>query len=162
MLTWDWAATSAIRSANLRRATDAIASLASVRLRRSSQVYETPPMGPQDQGAFLNMVLHIETSAEPTALIHALQRIESQLGRAKPSPRHRWGPREIDMDVLLMGEIVMQNDMVTLPHPGIAERWFVLKPMSDLAPDLVHPVSGRSIREMLDALEKPTTLEEVR
>ncbi|MGB0768610.1 MAG: 2-amino-4-hydroxy-6-hydroxymethyldihydropteridine diphosphokinase [Phycisphaeraceae bacterium] len=150
------------RRANLRAACNAIAALPGVTDLRASPVYETPPMGPQDQDAYLNMAAAIRTDAEPTALLASLQQIERALGRAAPKDRRRWGPREIDIDVLLFGDRVIDRRGLTIPHPGLAERWFVLKPLADLAPDLVHPTLGRSIVHLLNDLPTPAAEEPAR
>ncbi|MFN3166163.1 MAG: 2-amino-4-hydroxy-6-hydroxymethyldihydropteridine diphosphokinase [Phycisphaeraceae bacterium] len=149
------------RDAMLRAALGAIDALPGTRVTAESPVYETPPMGPQDQGAFLNMAAAIETQHDPRALVEALQAIESALGRVPANERRRWGPREIDIDVLLFGERVINEPGLTIPHAGLADRWFVLKPLADLAPGLVHPTLGRSIAELLQALATPDHAEAV-
>lgn len=147
------------REAMLREALAAINRLPHTALQKHSPIYETPPMGPQDQGAYLNMAARITTSLDAMGLMKALQQIESQLGRANPEERQYWGPREIDIDILLFKSDVIQEENLTVPHPGMHERWFVLKPLSDLAPDLLHPIAGKRIQEMLDALYRADTKE---
>jgi len=143
------------RDAMLRAALSAIDALPNTRLTEQSPVYETPPMGPQDQGAFLNMAASIQTQHDPRELVEALQAIESALGRSSAEARRRWGPREIDIDVLLFGERVIDEPGLTIPHAGLADRWFVLKPLADLAPKLIHPTLGRTIAELLQAVATP-------
>jgi len=115
-----------------------------------SPIYETPPWGITDQPAFLNMVLEGETDLEPLALLVHLKRLETELGR---QPSIRYGPRLIDLDVLFYDNLILNTPELTIPHPRLAERAFVLVPLADLAPDLVHPVSGQTVKVLLDAID---------
>jgi len=141
------------RAAALRGALDAVATLPHTQITGQSPAYETAPMGPQDQGPYLNMAAQIQTTLSPDELIQALQGIEAAMGRATPDQRRYWGPREIDIDLLLYGDERIDTPALTVPHPGLAERWFVLKPLADLAPDLMHPTLSRSIAELLSTVE---------
>ena len=114
-----------------------------------SPIYETPPWGVTDQPAFLNMVVRAETHLAPPALLAFLKRLETQLGRL---PSIRYGPRKIDLDILFYDELILDTPELTIPHPRLHERAFVLVPLADLAPGLVHPVLGRSIRDLLAAV----------
>ena len=114
-----------------------------------SPIYETPPWGVTDQPAFLNMVVRAETHLTPLALLALLKRLEAQLGRL---PSIRYGPRKIDLDILFYDELILDTPELTIPHPRLHERAFVLVPLADLAPGLVHPVLGRSIRDLLAAV----------
>ena len=114
-----------------------------------SPIYETPPWGVTDQPAFLNMVVRAETHLTPLALLALLKRLEAQLGRL---PSIRYGPRKIDLDILFYDELILDTPELTIPHPRLHERAFVLVPLADLAPSLVHPVLGRSIRDLLAAV----------
>lgn len=143
------------REAMLRAALAAISDLPQTGVTAESPIYETPPMGPQDQGAYCNMAAKIQTALSATALIGSLQNIETRLGRPAIEHRRHWGPREIDIDVLLFGDTVIDEPGLKVPHPGLAERWFVLKPLCDLAPDLMHPTLGKTIRELLAEVGKP-------
>jgi 2-amino-4-hydroxy-6-hydroxymethyldihydropteridine diphosphokinase len=136
------------RSENLRAALDALPP--SIVIRRSSPIYETPPWGLTDQPAFLNMVVCGETDLEPAALLQHLKHLETELGRV---PTIRWGPRLIDMDILFYDNLVLNAPGLTIPHPRLHERAFVLVPLADLAPDLVHPVLGKPVRDMLAAVD---------
>jgi len=132
------------RSANLRSAMLALAP--GVTVLAESPIYETPPWGVTDQPMFLNMVLRGETNLKPGALLKHLKRLETRLGRVAAI---RWGPRLIDIDILFYDALVWQARGLTIPHPHLHERAFVLVPLADLAPELVHPVLGKTIRELL-------------
>jgi dihydroneopterin aldolase/2-amino-4-hydroxy-6-hydroxymethyldihydropteridine diphosphokinase len=102
-----------------------------------SAVYETEPVGgPDDQGAFLNMVVEVETSLDPSALLRRCQRIEAEAMRQRVV---RWGPRTLDVDIIVFDGVEMQSDDLTIPHPRYAERAFVVAPLADVAPDLCPP-----------------------
>ena len=145
------------REATLRSAISAIAELPDTRVVAESPIYETPPMGPQDQGPYCNMAAKIETVLRPAALIAALQSIETRLGRAAAEERRHWGPREIDIDLLLFEDAVIEEPGLTVPHPGMHERWFVLKPLADIAPRLVHPVLQQTVEALLSAVDQPVS-----
>ena len=118
-------------------------------LRTVSPAYWTKPWGLPDQPEFLNAVALVETRQEPVELLRTLLAIESGLGRRRNE--ERWGPREIDLDLLLFEDRVMEGEELTLPHPRLHERAFVLVPLADLAPDLMVPGQGR-VAELLEAL----------
>jgi 2-amino-4-hydroxy-6-hydroxymethyldihydropteridine diphosphokinase len=111
-----------------------------------SSIYETEPWGYPDQPSFLNQVVKAQTSLSAPALLAALKVIERNLGRR---PTFRYGPRLIDLDILLYGTLVLDTPMLTIPHPRLMERAFVLVPLAELSPDLVHPILGKTIREVL-------------
>lgn len=150
------------RASALEQAIASIASAEDISLVASSPVYETPPMGPQNQGAYLNQAVVIETYLTAAALMASLQQIESSLGRAGREDREHWGPREIDIDLLLFGDQVIDVPGLSVPHPGIAERWFVLKPLFDLSPQLVHPVSKKTVARLLDEIPATDSVQGVR
>lgn len=118
-----------------------------------SPVYETDPVGPADQGKYLNAAALVETELEPGALLSAMLRIETRLGRASRSERVFWGPRPIDLDLLLYDDRVIDEPGLTVPHPRLHERDFVLRPLVDLVPERVHPVLGRTFLALLGELE---------
>ncbi|MEM6258095.1 MAG: 2-amino-4-hydroxy-6-hydroxymethyldihydropteridine diphosphokinase [Planctomycetota bacterium] len=141
------------RQAYLDAAIDALRLLPDTVLTGVSPVYETPPMGPQDQGLYFNMAAELDCTRDPDWLIGELQRIELELGRASREQRRHWGSREIDIDLLLYDDQVREGSRLTLPHTGMHERWFVLRPLADIAPDAVHPVIGKTVIELLAKLE---------
>jgi 2-amino-4-hydroxy-6-hydroxymethyldihydropteridine diphosphokinase len=116
---------------------------------RASSVYETEPRELADQPWFLNQVAEVETSLFPRQLLTRLKRLEIALGRRPSVPK---GPRTIDIDILFYGDAVVSTPDLTIPHPGITERRFVLEPLAELAPDLRHPKTGKAIRELLAAV----------
>jgi 2-amino-4-hydroxy-6-hydroxymethyldihydropteridine diphosphokinase len=110
-----------------------------------SSVYETDPYGVKEQPKFLNAVGELETTLSPPDLLKELKQIEQRTGRIE---RERWGPREIDLDILVYDGLVYSDDTVTVPHPELERRKFVLLPLREIAPDLVHPVTGMSVEEL--------------
>lgn len=121
-----------------------------VRLNAVSSVYETKPWGYLEQPDFLNQVVEGETDLTPTRLLNLLKRIEKKMGREK---NFRNGPRLIDLDILLYGNRVVHTTRLNIPHPELVERAFVLVPLAELAPELVHPVLKRTIRWLRDATQ---------
>jgi 2-amino-4-hydroxy-6-hydroxymethyldihydropteridine diphosphokinase len=133
------------RLANLQAARLALAP--SVRLLQASPVYETEPWGFLDQPAFLNQALKAETGLPPLDLLAYLKELELHLGR---QPNFRYGPRLIDIDILLYDDLALSLPGLEIPHPRLAERSFVLVPLVDLAPDLRYPGNGHTLEELLD------------
>lgn len=133
---------------HLRQAMQAIAALPGTRITARSSVYRTPPWGKTDQDWFANAVIAVETTLAPEPLLAACLAVERELGRVR---RERWGPRVIDIDVLLHGDHAWASPSLTLPHPAMTERAFVLVPLAEIAPDLM--VKGHSVRHWRDRLE---------
>jgi 2-amino-4-hydroxy-6-hydroxymethyldihydropteridine diphosphokinase len=126
--------------AQVERAFADLGALPCSRLVARSRLYVTPPFGPVEQDDFINGVAGLLTQLEPLALLTELRRIEAEHGRVRSL---RWGPRTLDLDLLLHGEVRSADPDLTLPHPGIAERAFVLYPLADIAPELQVPGVGR-------------------
>ena len=131
------------RLANLKQAIDSLTPQMEVRAK--SSVYETPPWGYADQPKFLNQVVKAKTYLEPEPLLKHLKRLEVALGRQASFPN---GPRLIDMDILFYDELIVNTPSLVIPHPRLHERGFVLLPLMDISPDLVHPLSRKRVREM--------------
>lgn len=135
------------RGGYLVQARWAIDALPNTCLQAASHVYQTPPMGPSGQRPYLNAVVQVSTQLDPVALLHQLQRIEAEAGRQRGE---HWGPRTLDLDLLLYGDVTLRTAELTLPHPHIAERAFVLQPLSNVASDLILPGGTETIRALLD------------
>jgi 2-amino-4-hydroxy-6-hydroxymethyldihydropteridine diphosphokinase len=130
----------------LRRAIIALSNLPSCHILKVSPVYETEPVSSISQPSFLNLVLAFETGTQPLCLLSAVKAIEVSVGRTA-SPH--WGPREIDIDILLYDDLVVTTEVLSIPHPEMHRRRFVLVPLADIAPDIVHPMLRLPVRELL-------------
>jgi len=132
------------RAANLKAAIAALPPQMEVKAK--SRVYETPPWGYTNQDKFLNQVVKAQTYLEPELLLKHLKRLEVALGRV---PTFQYGPRLIDIDILLYDDLVFDSADLKIPHPNMHERGFVMLPLMDVAPDLVHPVKKQTIRQLI-------------
>ena len=145
------------REENLRSAIERLAA-ADLRVLRESPVYETEPVGNVRQDWFLNMVVEAETTLFPVQLLTRIGRVERELGRQRAIHK---GPRTIDIDILFYAAAVVDTPRLEIPHPRLAQRRFVLIPLAELAPDLRHPVTHRTVRQMLEtappAIVRPHT-----
>jgi 2-amino-4-hydroxy-6-hydroxymethyldihydropteridine diphosphokinase len=136
------------RLANLRLALARMRTFA--RVEAVSRLYETEPVGLKEQPPFLNAACRVTTGLEPAALFRFLKNLEGEIGRRPSGPQG--GPRPIDLDILFYGERVVEAGDLRIPHPRLVERAFVLAPLCDLAPEMRHPVLGKTMRELLDAV----------
>jgi len=137
------------RLANLNAAIDNFSP--QMRVVKKSNVYETPPWGFTDQPPFLNQVVKAETYLQPEPLLHHLKRLEVALGR---KPGFQNGPRSIDLDILFFDDMILDSPALKLPHARMHERAFVLVPLVDLEPDLVHPTLNKSVSVLLRELDQ--------
>jgi 2-amino-4-hydroxy-6-hydroxymethyldihydropteridine diphosphokinase len=135
------------REANLRTALERLPA-AGVAVLRVSPIYETEPVAFTNQRWFLNLAVEATTELFPLQLLARIQRVERALGRVRTIVN---GPRTIDIDILLYGQAVVGRPELEIPHPRMAERRFVLAPLADLAPEVRHPVTRKTVREMLEA-----------
>ncbi len=134
-----------------------LALLPESRLIGQSRLYRTPPMGPQDQPDYINAVAALETRLEAEALLSHLQQMEEQHQRRRMI---HWGPRTLDCDILLYGQSVINTDRLKVPHPGLAQRLFVVKPLLEIAPHIVVPGLG-SLTDILEELEEDLAIESI-
>jgi 2-amino-4-hydroxy-6-hydroxymethyldihydropteridine diphosphokinase len=138
------------REDNIRRALRRLNGHDHVQVVKMSSLYETEPVGVVDQPSFLNAVARLSTELEPAALLEVLKSVERSLGRRKT---FRWGPRKIDLDLLLYDDVIVNRPHLIVPHPELARRAFVLVPLAEIAPGAVEPRSGRRVDQLLRALE---------
>jgi 2-amino-4-hydroxy-6-hydroxymethyldihydropteridine diphosphokinase len=139
------------REAALRRAVEMLAGMPGTKVLRVSSIYRTQPVGKTDQPEFLNMAAEVGTGLEPRELMAFLRGIEKKLGRMRGE---RWGPRTIDLDILFYEDRVLREPDLEIPHPRINQRAFVLEPLSELVPDLVDPITGKTVSQILAGLDR--------
>ena len=128
------------------------------RLLARSSLYKTQPIGYSEQDWFINLVIKVETEMDAPALLSSLKKIETRLGRMKTL---RWGPRSIDLDILFFNDYKIQTDELTVPHPLIQDRQFVLVPLAEIDPDLTHPVLKETVQQLLERLREDQGVERV-
>jgi len=138
------------RQENCLRAIELLQKKGIIVTKRSS-LYKTEPWGVKDQPRFINMAIEIDTSLEPKELLKILKNIEKELGREKSS---KWGPRIIDLDILLFDDIILNEDNLKIPHPLMQERDFVLRPLCEIAPDIYHPLLKLSMYELMQKIHR--------
>lgn len=139
------------RLRNLQKAVSSLSPVMSVTA--VSPIYQTDPWGVTDQPAFFNLCLEATTTLNPQTLLHYLKNLETELGRQKTI---KWGPRLIDIDILLYNDKIVKANNLTIPHPHMTERAFVIVPLADIAPDLIHPVTHQTIAELKTAVDQTT------
>jgi len=137
------------RQENLERALDFLSQR--LRLQKVSSIYDTEPVGNVNQPRFLNMVCQVYTSLTPTALLTVGKAIESKMGRVSGKLN---APRPIDIDILFYGDQIVETPELVIPHLRLMERAFVLVPLAQIAPDLVHPVSNKTVKDLLKGLRE--------
>ena len=121
-----------------------------IAVRKQSRMYETEPWGIKDQPKFINMAIEVETDKKPEELLRILKEIEKEIGRKETT---KWGPRVIDLDILFYDDLILKTEDLEIPHPLLHERDFVLKPLCEIAPEKKHPVTGKTVKEMLENLK---------
>lgn len=137
------------RAATIASAMRTIGDLPQTTLNAASEPIETEPVGPVGQGPYLNAAVSVTTTLGPREMLNALLGIERAHGRVRGE---RWGPRTLDCDLILFGDRVIDEPGLTVPHPELANRRFVLEPLAAIEPDAIVPGDGRCIREMLEAV----------
>lgn len=146
------------REANLQFAVRSLAELSAVCVEAISRVYESDAVGPGDQGPYLNAAVEVTCEDTPEALLDALLAIELRAGRNRAEDVERWAARSLDLDLLFYGDTCVEQPGLSLPHPRLHERAFVLEPLCDLIPDWVHPREGIAIAELARKLRDRSTV----
>ncbi|MCA1066553.1 2-amino-4-hydroxy-6-hydroxymethyldihydropteridine diphosphokinase [Rossellomorea sp. AcN35-11] len=137
------------REGYLEKAINILGSHGKIEVTKRSSIYETDPVGFTEQGEFLNMVIEIRTSLSPETLLHQCLQVEVDLGRER---EFKWGPRIIDLDILLYDDKMIESENLLIPHPRMQERAFVLVPLIEVAPNLEHPSIHAPLVDFLDEI----------
>ncbi len=135
---------------NIARAIDRIDARDGICVKEKSRLYNTIPVGGPPQPDYVNCVIGLETEIEPQELLKEFKEIEIELGR---KPGVRWGPRVVDLDILLYGDWIVDDNNLKIPHERMHERAFVLEPLCEISPDIKHPVSGINISALLEMIK---------
>jgi 2-amino-4-hydroxy-6-hydroxymethyldihydropteridine diphosphokinase len=146
------------RIQNIRTAIDRMKKSKGLKILRVSSFYKTEPMGYEEQDWFINAVAEGQTSLLPLHLLDLLQSIEEKMGRDTP---FRWGPRNIDLDILFFGNQIIEEPDLTVPHPLLEQRRFVLEPLAELSPEGIHPLQHKTFQELLEELGTAQLVEKI-
>ena len=146
------------RKKHIEDAVEILKTDSSIEIKSVSSLYETEPVGYEEQDWFINGVLEIETELSPHELLRFVKTVESKVGRRKSI---RWGPREIDLDILLYEQECINTPDLVIPHPRMQEREFVLIPLVEIAPDVVHPVFRKSVELLLKDLPQKKVVKRI-
>ena len=141
---------------NIEKALRLLANDPDISIERVSSLYRTAPVGVEDQDWFVNGVAHIRTVLDPFDLLNLLLSVEKTLGRERIL---RWGPRTIDLDILLYGALVLDREELQIPHPRMHERRFVLDPLCEIAPEVMHPVFRKTMLQLFEEIEDDKAVE---
>jgi len=146
------------KAGNILRALDILSQFDGIKVTKVSSFYETEPIGYEDQDWFINAVAQVETIFSPEELLSAFKKVEQIMGRKNTI---RWGPREIDLDLLMYDQLCFESPSLVIPHPRLHERAFVLVPLAKIAPDLFHPIQKKTIAELLAELQSQKTVRQI-
>jgi 2-amino-4-hydroxy-6-hydroxymethyldihydropteridine diphosphokinase len=143
------------KTGNILKALELLDHVDNLTVVKRSSLYETEPIGYEDQDWFVNAVAQLETNLSPQQLLNEFMKVEQSIGRKRDL---RWGPREIDLDLLLYDQLCIDSPDLVIPHPRMHERAFVLVPFAEIAPDITHPVFSRTIGELLKEIHSLKTV----
>ena len=146
------------KAGNILRALDILSQSDGIKATKVSSFYETEPIGCEDQDWFVNAVAQVEIIFSPEELLNAFKKVEQIMGRKNTI---RWGPREIDLDLLMYDQLCFESPGLVIPHPRLHERAFVLVPLAKIAPDLFHPIQKKTIAELLAELQSQKTIRQI-